>query len=87
MVQVGGDLDLRHESLGAEHGAEFGIEHLECDESLVSEIAREIDHGHAACADASLNDVAAVESGVELFSGVHRASESLGASVGDPHER
>ena len=55
MLQVRRDLDLGEESLGAEHGAELGVEHLERDVAVVSDVAREIDGGHAARADLALD--------------------------------
>ena len=54
MIEPRGDLDLGEESLGAEHRAELRTEHLECDLAIELAIAGEIDDGHAARADLTL---------------------------------
>ena len=35
VLQVRGDLDLREEALGAEHGGELGVQHLDGDLAVV----------------------------------------------------
>ena len=57
MLQVGGELDLGQEPLGAEHGAELGVQHLDRDLAVVLEVVREVDGGHAAGADLALEAV------------------------------
>ena len=71
MLQIGRDLDLRHEPFDAEHGAEFRVQDLERDLAIVLEIAREVHSRHAALADAALDGVAAPKGGVELLGGMH----------------
>jgi hypothetical protein len=54
VVEIRRDLDLREESLGAEHGAEVGSQDLERDAPVVPQIAREIHGRHTARADLTL---------------------------------
>ena len=63
MLQVRRDPDLGEEPLGAQHGAQLGIEHLERDVAIVLQVLREVDGGHAAGADLALDPVAVSESG------------------------
>ena len=67
MLQVGGDLDLREEPLGAEHGAELRLEHLDRDLAIVLEVVGEIDRGHAALAELPLDAVAVGKCGCQAF--------------------
>ena len=71
MMQVRGDLNLRHESFRSEDRAELRVEHLEGDVPVVPQVAREIDDGHAPSADATLDRVLALEGSVELVGRVH----------------
>ena len=50
--------DLLHEPLGAEHGGEFGLQHLERDLALVLEVLGEIHGRHAALPELALDAVA-----------------------------
>jgi hypothetical protein len=59
MLEVGRDLDLGQEPLHAEHCAEFGLEDLQRDAPVVSDVARETDRRHAAGADLALDLVTA----------------------------
>ena len=65
VLEVRGELDLGEEPLGADHGGELGPQDLERDPPVVSEVCREIDHGHAAGADLAVEPVAVFESGLE----------------------
>ena len=58
MLQLGGGLDLGEEALGAEHGRELGVQHLDGDLAVVLEVLREIDRRHAARAELALDRVA-----------------------------
>ena len=68
MLELGRELDLAEEALGAERGGELGPEHLEGDQALVPQVAREIDRGHAALPELALDGVAAGEGGSERTS-------------------
>ena len=72
MLQVRGDRDLGLEPFDAKDGAEFREQNLERDVALVFDVAREVDRGHAACADLALDNVAAREGCVQLGDGIHR---------------
>ena len=61
MLQAGGDANLAEESLGAEDGAELGIEDLERDAPVVLDVARQVDGGHAAAPDLAIEDVRGAE--------------------------
>ena len=66
MVQLGGHPDLAQETFAPQHLRQMGSEHLERDIAIVLEVAREIDHRHAAVADLALDRVPASEGGREL---------------------
>ena len=65
MVQPGHDPDLAQEALGAEHLGESRLQDLERDDAVVPQVAGEIDHGHAAVADLTIDGVPARERGPE----------------------
>ena len=65
MLQVGGDLNLLEEPLGAQHGGQLGPEDLDRHFSVVFEVLGEVDRGHAARAEFFLDDVAVSEGGFE----------------------
>ena len=65
MLELGRKLDLAQEALGAERGGELGAEHLEGDQALVPQVAREIDRGHPALPELALDGVAVGQSGLE----------------------
>ena len=71
MLQVGRDLDLGEEPLHAEHGAEFGLQHLERHAPVVLQVAREVHRRHAAGADLMCDLVAVGEGRGELVERVH----------------
>jgi hypothetical protein len=58
--------DLAQEALWAEHRSEFGMEHFECDEPVVPDVAREVHGGHAATPEFAL-EVIAVSQGSTKF--------------------
>jgi hypothetical protein len=58
MMESGGDPDLPFESGSAEGDRELGAEHLECDMAVVPQVPREVDRGHAAAAQLTLDRVA-----------------------------
>ena len=59
MLQVRGDADFGQEPIDAEHGTEVGIEDLERDGPAMLDVAREIDRGHAATADLTVDRISA----------------------------
>ena len=65
MLQAGGDPDLLEESLGSERGGELGAEDLERDGPVVPEVVREVDHGHAAAPELTLDAVPIGQGGRE----------------------
>ena len=58
VLEVGGELDLGQEPLGADDGRELGAEQLERDPPVVAEVLGQVDGGHAAGADLALDPVA-----------------------------
>jgi hypothetical protein len=75
VLQIGRELDLGQEPLGADHGRELGAEHLERDPPGVADVLGEVDGRHAAGADLALEAVAVRQGGLE-------AAEQFGHSVG-----
>ena len=83
MLEVCRDADLAQKALDAEHGAELGVEHLQCDRPVVLHVAREIDGGHSAAADLALDRVAVRERDaqrVELIGGGHFTPSTVKSS-------
>ena len=78
MLQVGGDLDLGEEPLGAEHGGELGLEDLDGDLAVVLEVVGEIDRRHAALAELALDAVAVGQGGLEGGARFCRGSSGRG---------
>ena len=58
VVEVGGDLDLGQEPLGAEYGAEVGAEDLERHLAVMLQVPREVYRGHSASAELAVDPVA-----------------------------
>ena len=54
------------EPLGAEHGGELGLQHLDRDLAVVPEVLGEVDRRHAARAELALDAVAVGEGGGEM---------------------
>ena len=66
-----GRLDLAKEPLGADCGGELGLHHLDGDLALVLQVGCQIDRGHPAGAELTLDAVAALKGGVQARYGVH----------------
>ena len=66
MMQPRGDPDLAQESLGAEARGELGAQHLHRDVPVVFGVLGQVDGGHAARAELTLDDVSTGEGGGEL---------------------
>jgi hypothetical protein len=63
VLEPGGEADLALEAGGADGGGELGMEELESDGAVVSEVARESDRGHPAAPELALEGVAAGQLG------------------------
>ena len=61
VLEIGGDLDLAQEPLGADDRRQFRPEHLDGDVAVVLEVLRQVDGGHAARAELALEAVAVGE--------------------------
>ena len=61
MLQVGGELDLGQESLGADDGRQLRAQQLERDPPVVPKILRQVHRRHPACADLTFDPVAVGE--------------------------
>ena len=71
MVKVRGDLDLREEPLGADDGAELGIEKLQRDLAVMLDVAGEIDRRHSSGADLTLDRISIGQCCTKIFDGLH----------------
>ena len=65
MLEVGGELDLGQEPLGADHGGELGAQHLERDPAVVPDVLGQVDGRHAAGADLAVEAIAVRQGGLE----------------------
>ena len=74
VLQVRRDLDLGQEPLDTKHGAEFRLEHLERNATVVTEVAREVDGRHAALADLTVDGIASGERRRELVESCDRSA-------------
>src|SRR2546428_14123420 len=72
MLQIGRDLDLGEEPLGAEHRGQLGLEDLDRDLAVVFQVLREIPRGHPASPELALDAVAVGEDGGEAVGDVRR---------------
>ena len=63
MAQAGDDLDFPQEALRAHGRRELGTQHFHRHGPVVLQVLREIDDGHTARADLSLESVAILEGG------------------------
>ena len=70
VLQPGYRLDLAQKAVGAERGRQLGMEHLQGDRPLVLEVAGEVDGGHAAPTELSLDLVAVTKGGPKASSGI-----------------
>ena len=61
MLESRGRPDLAEETIGAECGAEVGVEDLDGDVAVMPEVEREEDGGHAAGADLAIDAIAVAE--------------------------
>jgi len=66
MLQPGGELDLSLEALGAERVSQVGVQDLECDRPVVTQILGEKDGCHAAAPQLALEGVRCGEGRLQL---------------------
>ncbi|MCX5763709.1 MAG: hypothetical protein NTU67_03655 [Gemmatimonadetes bacterium] len=67
VLERGRCFNLLHESLGAEHRGEFGLEQLQGDLAVMLHIVAQIDGRHPAFAKLALDAVAAGERAVQAI--------------------
>jgi hypothetical protein len=78
MAESGGCGDFPEEPFLTQRGRQLGAQHLDGDLSVVPEVMGQIDHGHAAGTQLSLNAVAFGEGGGQpLGNAAHRAVTSI----------
>ena len=80
VLEPGGELDLALEPLGAEGGGELGEEDLEGDRAVVPEVLGQVDDGHAAAAELTLERVAVRECIAQAIRHAHEAPRGGGTS-------
>ena len=67
MLQCRGGRDFLNEPLGAEHGGELRLQHLERDLALVPEVLGQVDRGHSPLTQLALDSVAVGEGAGEAL--------------------
>ena len=65
VLKVGRRLDLGQKPLGSDHGSQLGFQDLERNLALVLQVVSQIDRGHAALTELSLDGVAAFQGCIE----------------------
>ena len=58
MLEIGGELDLGEEPLGADHGGQLGAQQLERDLAVVLQVLGQVHRRHPAGADLALDPIA-----------------------------
>ncbi len=81
VLEVGGRLDLLHESLGPEHRREFGPQHFDGDLAVVLQVVGEVDVRHAARTQLFSDGIAVGEGGFETVKEVRHCVLALLATV------
>jgi hypothetical protein len=76
MLQPRGHPDLALEPVGSHRSAELGMEHLECDWTVLLEIVRQIDGRHAASAELLLDPVPIRQAALQLLEPVYHSDLS-----------
>ena len=76
MLQLRGDLDLAQESVGANGDSKLRAEDLDSDLTVVTDVVREVDGGHATFADQTLDGIALFERGTQQFKHIGHRSAS-----------
>ena len=70
VLEVGRRLDLGEEPFGTDHCGQLGLEDLQGDLAFVLQVVGQVDRGHPAFAELTLDRVAALEGSVEARDGV-----------------
>ncbi len=65
MLEIRGGLDLLHEPVGPEDGGQLGLQDLDGHLAVVPEIGGEVDGGHTAFAELTLDGVAVLKRGCQ----------------------
>ena len=81
VLELRRSLDLLHEPVGAEHGGEFGPQHLQRNLAVVLQVLGKIDRGHAAFAESALDAVAVGEGSGEVLGVFSHALRRSACSV------
>src|SRR5688572_3024978 len=71
MLQIGGRFDFTQKAIAAQYQSQLGLQNLEGNPAIVTDISREIDRSHPTGADFALDGVAAGERRIELGSNIH----------------
>ncbi len=71
MLQPGGGLDFAQEPLAAQRSGQLGMEDLDGDRAVVTEVVGQIHGGHATCPELALDAVAVGESSCKLGEPIH----------------
>jgi len=87
VLEVGGGLDLGEKALAADDGCQLGLEDLEGDLAMVLEILGQVDGGHAALAELTLDRVAAGQGGVQALDDSGRVSHDVNSRGGWPERQ
>jgi hypothetical protein len=80
-LELRGGPDFPEEPVAADGRAELGPEDLDGDLAAVPEVAGEVDRGHAALADQTLDLVAVAERGAKLFENVGHDLPQVGEDL------
>jgi hypothetical protein len=67
VLQRGGGADLGEEPAGSDDSGELWLQHLERDPAAVLEVLGQVDRGHPAFTELTLNAVSTVERGLQAF--------------------
>ena len=70
MTQPRHDIDLAHETIRSERRGEFRTKHLDRDFALMLDVLAEVDGGHPALTQLTLDGVATFEGGVQADDGI-----------------
>lgn len=67
MAELGGELDLAEEALGAQGSGNLRVNQLERNRALLPEVMRQIDRGHAAPAQLAIHPVTVCKRFLDAF--------------------
>ncbi len=78
MGQLGRDPDLLEKPVAAEHGGEVGMEQLECDGPVMTEIVGPVDYRHTASAKLGFQAIAVGQRGLKWGNEISHLYVSVG---------